>query len=137
MLGRNDSLYGRVFSWDSMPKEEVRKGVRRCAFSTVDCMLVMNYIDPEMTPNPHVHDDFDQLVYISSGRARYHVSGTSYELGPGSMLVVPAGAEHYIEPLGGAVENLDVFTPPRADFAHLLSYLSAAPGVPPPSGDHA
>lgn len=125
-------LYSRVFSWSDLPQEVVRDGVRRCAFATDDYMLVMNYIAAEMTPNPHTHENFDQLVYIVSGRAHYHVSGVPHEMGPGSIMVVPAGAEHYLTPIDGPVENLDIFSPPRADYDHLLEYarnLAATPSA--------
>jgi quercetin dioxygenase-like cupin family protein len=69
-----------------------------------------------MDLNPHHHDDFDQLVLILGGRCKYYVDGVPHEMGPGSMLLVPRGAEHYIEPTEGPCINVDVFTPPRADF---------------------
>jgi hypothetical protein len=45
---------------------------------------------------------------------------------------VPAGSPHYIEPLNGPCLNLDIFTPPRADLMHLVSYLTdEQPATPP------
>jgi hypothetical protein len=43
----------------------------------------------------------------------------------GSMLLVPAGAEHYIQPLSEPCINLDVFAPPRADYAGFAQKLIA------------
>lgn len=115
-----------VARWDDLPIEEVRPGVRRCGFGTPDVTLVMNYIAPDMQPSPHTHENFDQIAVIVSGRAVYHVAGVGHEVGPGSVLLIPAGQEHWIEPVGDApVENLDVFAPPRADYAHLLSWMGA------------
>ncbi len=124
-----EQLYDKVFTWAELPQEEVRHGVRRCAFATDDYMLVMNYIDAEMTPNPHTHADFDQFAYIVSGRCIYNVGSTPHELAAGSFILVPAGVEHYIQPLGGPVENLDVFSPPRADYQHLLDYGTELTGT--------
>lgn len=125
-MGRNESLYGQVLQWDELPIEEVRPGVRRSSYSTDQVMLVMNRLSPDMTLGPHVHEDFDQLAYVIEGHANYYIAGVAHKMGPGSMLLVPAGAEHYIEPLGDSDEivlNLDVFVPPRADLLHLVSYL--------------
>ena len=120
----DQGLYNKVFLWEELPQEVVREGVRRCAFATDDYMMVMNVIEAEMTPNPHTHETFDQLVYIVSGRAHYHVSGVAHEMGPGSIMMVPAGAEHYLTPIDGPVHNLDIFSPPRADYQHLLDYAA-------------
>lgn len=120
---QSEQLYRRVFRWNDLPEEEVRPGVRRRSYSTDNCMLVMNALDPDMQLNPHVHEDFDQLVYIVDGRCNYYVDGEPHEMTAGSMMLVPAKSPHYIEPLGGPCLNLDIFTPPRADLMHLLSYL--------------
>jgi hypothetical protein len=38
--------------------------------------------------------------------------------------LIPAGKEHYIEPVGSdVVKNIDVFTPLRQDLAHLLDWM--------------
>lgn len=120
---RSSQLYRRVLRWDDIPEESLRPGVRRKSYSTDSCMLVMNTLEPEMQLNPHVHDDFDQLVYIVEGRCNYYVDGEPHEMTAGSMMLVPAGSAHYIEPLDGPCLNLDIFTPPRSDLAHLVSYL--------------
>jgi mannose-6-phosphate isomerase-like protein (cupin superfamily) len=76
-----------------------------------------------MDLRPHVHD-FDQIAMIVSGRANYFVDGEPSEMGPGSILLVPAGLEHYIEPVGDeVVQNIDVFTPCRDDLAHLIDWM--------------
>ena len=119
----SEKLYGRVVRWDDVPEEDVRPGVRRRGYATDDCMLVMNELEPGMQLNPHVHDEFDQLVYIVAGECRYFIDDKPHAMSAGSMLLVPAGSPHYIEPIGGTCLNLDIFVPPRADLAHLMSYL--------------
>lgn len=115
------NLHRRVVRWEDLPLEDVRPGVKRCGYTTDQVQLVMNVVEPGMELNPHSHDDFDQLVYIVSGRANYYIDDVPYELGPGSLLLVPAGSPHYIEPFE-TTHNLDIFVPPRADFAHLADY---------------
>lgn len=109
--------------WEEIPDEEVRPGVRRRGFGTKDMLLVLNEAQPGMELRPHSHD-FDQIAMITAGTAIYHVSGTPHEVGPGSVLLVPAGAEHYIEPTGDeTVHNIDVFAPARGDYLHLLEWM--------------
>lgn len=110
-------------TWAEIPGEQVRPGVSRKGFGTDDVILVMNTVEPEMEARPHSHADFDQIATIVSGQAIYHVGDTPHRVGPGSLLLIPAGVEHYIEPVGDEpVENLDVFAPARDDYRHLLDW---------------
>jgi quercetin dioxygenase-like cupin family protein len=122
---RNPVLYGRVINWDDIPEETVRPGVRRKVYATDEVMIAWHSLDVGMDVNPHSHADFDQLVYIAEGLCDYHVAGTPHRMGPGSLMLVPAGAEHHIVPIEGPCINLDVFVPPRADFASSLGYLAS------------
>jgi quercetin dioxygenase-like cupin family protein len=109
--------------WDDIPGETVRPGVHRRGFGTDDVLLVMHDLEPGMELRPHSHP-FDQIAVITEGRAVYHVGERRNEVGPGSVLLVPAGVEHYIEPLGEEpVKNLDVFAPCREDYRHLIEWM--------------
>jgi len=112
--------------WEEIPDEFVREGVRRRGFGTSACLLVMNECEPGMDVRSHVHDDFDQIAMILRGRAIYHVGDVDNEMGPGSIVLIPAGVPHSIEPVGEeTVQNIDVFAPCREDLAHLLTWMQA------------
>ena len=89
-----------AYTWDQIPDEPVRPGVRRRAFGTGDVMLVLNHCEPGMDVRPHSHD-FDQIAMITKGRAIYHIGDET-------------------------VENIDVFAPAREDYLHLLEWLPSA-----------
>ena len=109
--------------WEDILLEDVRPGVRRRGFGTNDVLLVMNLCEPGMDLRPHVHE-FDQIAMIVKGRCNYFVGDERSEMGPGSILLIPAGEEHYIEPLGEeTVENIDLFAPARQDLAHLTDWM--------------
>ena len=110
--------------WEEIPDEFVRDGVRRRGFGNDGALLVMNELTPGMKLFPHVHEDFDQIATIVSGTAVYYVDGVGHEVGPGSLILIPAGQPHYIEPTGSdKVLNLDVFGPARKDLLHLLDWM--------------
>jgi quercetin dioxygenase-like cupin family protein len=110
--------------WQDIPDEFVREGVRRRGFGTAGALLVMNELTPGMQLAPHVHEEFDQIAYIVSGTAVYYVDGVGHQVGPGSLILIPAGRPHYIEPTGTEkVMNLDVFGPARQDLVHLLDWM--------------
>jgi quercetin dioxygenase-like cupin family protein len=117
-----------VSRWDDLPREDVRRGVSRQAFGTDDVILVLNRVETTIEVKPHRHDDFDQIATIVSGEAIYHVGDEAHRVGPGSLLLIPAGVDHYIEPCGDEpVMNLDVFAPARADYRHLLDWMHDVP----------
>jgi mannose-6-phosphate isomerase-like protein (cupin superfamily) len=109
--------------WDDIPGESARGGVFRRGFGTDRVLLVMHDLDPNMDLSPHRHD-FDQIAVIVEGEAIYHVGDRDNVVGPGSVLLIPAGVEHYIEPTGSTpVKNLDVFAPCREDYRHLIEWM--------------
>ena len=115
-----------AFNWDDIPDEPVRPGIRRRGFGTNDVILVRNDCQPGMEKRPHTHE-FDQIAMISKGRAIYHIGDEHNEVGPGSIMLIPAGVEHYIEPIGDeTVENIDVFAPARDDYLHLLDWMGSS-----------
>ncbi|MEO8291299.1 MAG: cupin domain-containing protein [Gaiellaceae bacterium] len=113
----------KAVRWEEIPDEPVRPGIRRRGFGTKDVLLVLNHCEPGMDLRPHSHE-FDQIAMITKGRAIYHIGEEANEVGPGSLLLIPAGVEHYIEPLGDeVVENIDVFAPAREDYMHLVDWM--------------
>jgi mannose-6-phosphate isomerase-like protein (cupin superfamily) len=120
----HESLPAVVTTWREIPGEVVRPGVQRRGFGTKEVMVVMNDIATEMEPNPHVHEDLEQVALILKGRAIYHIGDVGHHVGPGSIMLIPAGVEHWIEPDGDEpIENLDIFAPARSDYAHLLAWM--------------
>lgn len=119
----SQALAGVVVNWDDVPEDVIRPGVRRRVYSTDEVMLCWHSLSVGMDLRPHHHDDFDQLALVLQGEANYYIEGVAHRMGPGSMLLVPKGAEHYIEPLTEPCINLDVFAPPRADYAELAERL--------------
>lgn len=112
----------RHYKWDSLPKEAVRSGVTRSGFRGDDVLLVMNWLEPGMDVNPHSHP-FEQVVYIVQGQARFHIGDEVFDAGPGSLIRIPPDVRHYAEVIGDEpVMNLDVFSPIREDYRHLVDY---------------
>jgi quercetin dioxygenase-like cupin family protein len=122
---RDEKLYGRVITWHEIPEEEVRPGVRRRAYASDAVMVTLNTVVRGMELRPHTHPGMDQLVFITEGECRYHVAGVAHEMGPGSLMLVPGDAEHYIEPVSASCVNIDIFVPPRADYADALAWIES------------
>ncbi|MGH8135418.1 MAG: cupin domain-containing protein [Steroidobacteraceae bacterium] len=111
--------------WDELPKEDVRPGVKRAGFRGDDVLLVMNWLQPGMQTNPHRHP-FEQIVYVVKGRMRFVVGDKVIDADAGSVIRVPPDVLHYGEPIGSEpVLNLDVFSPFREDYRHLVDHQKA------------
>ena len=111
-----------VYAWDELTKEVVRPGVSRTAFRGDGALMVMNWLEPGMEKKPHSHP-FEQLAYVVQGRVRFEISDNVVEVGPGEVVRIPPDVMHCGEAIGDEVAmNLDVFAPPRADYAHLTEY---------------
>ena len=55
-------------------------------------------------------------MFIMQGEADFYVEGIPYRLGPGCMMAIAPGVEHYICAVGDVpVLNMDIFTPKRPD----------------------
>lgn len=112
----------RVYEWDKLPKEDVRPGVSRVGFSGDNVLMVMNWLEPGMEVRPHSHP-FEQLVYIVKGTMRFVIEDEEFIINAGGMIRIPPSVEHYGEPIGDEqVMNLDVFSPIRDDYRHLVDY---------------
>ncbi len=120
----NDSPV-QVFNWDDLEREHVRPGVSRAGFRGDNVLLVMNWLKPGMETRPHSHP-CEQLVYVVQGTMRFHVEDEVHDVATGGLLRIPPNAIHYGEPLGDEVVlNLDVFSPIRDDYRHLVAYQAA------------
>lgn len=122
------------YDWNQLEREVVRPGVERVGFGSDKVMCVMNWLAPGMDTFPHKHP-FEQLVLILQGRARFYIGDEMVEAGPGSMIRIPPDVMHYAEPVGEEIVlNLDVFAPPRDDYAHLVNYQNGQSASPRPAG---
>ena len=109
-------------NWNTLDREVVRKGVERVGFRGDDVLLVMNWLEPGMDVNPHSHP-FEQVAVIVSGKVRFHVGDEVFEAEPGTFIRIPPNVMHYGEPIGDEPAlNLDVFSPIRDDYKHLVEH---------------
>ncbi len=65
-------------------------------------------------PN-HKHKEENHFAYIYRGRARITIGDVSSEVGPGQMIVFPAGTPHRIERIGDTPVEAMVFSTPAFD----------------------
>jgi len=63
-------------------------------------------------PQQHRHAQHDEGFYVISGTARFTVGDNSYDVGPGTLVMVPTGAPHtFANPGEEPTVLLNTFTP--------------------------
>ncbi len=65
-------------------------GAKAVTFRVVD-MLPVSQQEPR---KPHAHPDFEEVIYVISGRGKFWVEGEWHNIKEGDALLVPAGVMH-------------------------------------------
>jgi quercetin dioxygenase-like cupin family protein len=90
-------------------------------------------------PIPHAHDEFDEAIYVLSGRLQVLGEDEPQEASPGSMFVAPRGNRHgFSNPFGEQATVLGLWAPPEPALAFMREIGAALTGGHPArSGPHA
>jgi hypothetical protein len=106
--------------------------------------FMVNFLDPQVGPrdpdqlSPHHHDDFEQCSLAVDGEWVHHIrtpwgprrsqwrADEHRAIGSPSVAIIPPPTVHTSEAVGAGVNRLlDIFCPPRADFARRGWVLNA------------
>lgn len=97
--------------------------------------LMVNFLAEEPRPrdvhklSPHHHDDFEQISLAVKGRFMHHIRypwgpdstrwrpDENREIATPSICVIPPPTVHTTQGIGEHQQLIDIFSPPRADFA--------------------
>lgn len=84
-------------------------------------------------PIPHAHDEFDEAIYVLTGRLLVGGDGDPAEARPGSMFVAPRGQRHaFSNPFDEPALVLGLWGPPEPALAFMRDIGAALrPGTPP------
>ena len=82
---------------------------RKVLYTGKHSQLVLMSLKPNEEIGMEVHPDNDQFFRFEKGEGECIIDGNSYELGDGSVIVVPAGAQHNVINTSGT-EDLKMYT---------------------------
>ncbi len=84
-------------------------------------------------PIPHAHDEFDEAIYVLSGRLLVTGDAGPREAAPGSMFVAPRGQRHgFSNPYDEGALVLGIWAPPEPALAFMREIGAAlSPDAPP------
>ncbi|MFT3917057.1 MAG: cupin domain-containing protein [Anaeromyxobacteraceae bacterium] len=96
-----------VRRWDAAKLQKLNLFETARFFADVYCMEV------GQQQKPHVHADSDKLYAVLEGTAVATVGGEEATLGPGEVVLCPAGVEHAIENRGPGRAAVLAFAAPH------------------------
>lgn len=105
---------------DQIPSIEISPGVRIRTPHLKNLMLSYLEMDEGTVVPLHKHPH-EQGGILLKGRLELTIGDEVRVVEPGSLFLVPANVYHKARPVGGPVVVLDVFSPPREDYAALLN----------------
>ena len=87
---------------------------RRVLFTTTHVQVVVMAIQPGEDIGAEVHQYTDQVFSLVAGFATVEVNGSIQNLGPGDIVIVPAGAQHNVKCVGTEPLKLyTIYSPPN------------------------
>jgi len=82
---------------------------RKVLYTGKHCQLVLMSLKPMEEIGMEVHADNDQFFRFEAGQGKCIIDGNEYALTDGSVIIVPAGAEHNIINVS-ETEDLKLYT---------------------------
>jgi quercetin dioxygenase-like cupin family protein len=101
------------------------EGVVARAVSGAEATLAAIELDPGAVVPEHAHLN-EQTGILVNGSLTFTIGGEVKELGPGAMWVIPAHTPHSVEVGPDGASLLELFAPPRADWAGLDRLAASA-----------
>jgi quercetin dioxygenase-like cupin family protein len=109
--------HGTTYSWNDLPREELKAGLSRHFVAGDGAMLAHIYFEKGVSVPKHSHEN-EQITWVVEGLLRLTLGDDEdqvVELGPGDVLHIPPHVPHSAVALEATVD-VDVFTPPRSDW---------------------
>jgi quercetin dioxygenase-like cupin family protein len=100
--------------WHTIPLEDLNPLLQRQFVVGQEIMLARVLLKKGCIVPQHSHHN-EQLTYILDGALKFWIDGKEITVHAGEVLCIPANMPHKAEALEDTVD-LDVFTPPRADW---------------------
>ena len=69
---------------------------REVLYTAQNMQLVLMNLKPGEDIGVEIHTENDQFFRFEAGEGRVFIDGTSYEVGDGDAIIVPAGSEHNV-----------------------------------------
>ncbi|HET7566393.1 MAG TPA: cupin domain-containing protein [Gaiellaceae bacterium] len=103
--------------WDDVPREQLNPQIARQLVTGERLMIAHVHLAKGAVVPAHAHEN-EQLTYILAGCLRFWLGedgAETLDVAAGEVLCIPPNVVHKAEALEDTLD-VDVFTPPRADW---------------------
>ncbi len=115
-MSQKDENFFNIDDHEGGIPRELAAGVTARIFPGAQAMVSVVRLDPNSHTKSHAHPQ-EQWGFLLSGSAMRIQGGETIPVGPGDFWVTPGGVEHNIIAGPDGAVALDVFAPPRPDYA--------------------
>jgi len=95
-----------MYAVDIAAADPLQRRVPRVLHTSKHVQLVVMTLQPGEEIRAEVHEHNDQVLTFVKGTVRAEVGGETRDVGPGDVVVVPAGTRHNFADTGGAPARL-------------------------------
>ncbi len=88
---------------------------RKVLYTAGHCQLVLMSLKPGEEIGSEVHEDGDQFFRFEKGTGKVIINETTYKVGDGDTVIVPAGAQHNVinTSTTDALKLYTIYSPPH------------------------
>jgi quercetin dioxygenase-like cupin family protein len=104
----------KYIRWNDIPLEDLNPLLQRHFVVGEQIMVARVLLKKGCVVPEHSHHN-EQITYILQGALKFDIDGKEIVVGAGEVLCIPPNMPHKATALEDTVD-LDVFTPPRADW---------------------
>jgi mannose-6-phosphate isomerase-like protein (cupin superfamily) len=103
-----------MYTTDITAETLLNTAFRRVLFTTIHVQVVVMALKPGEDIGSEVHEHTDQVLTFVEGYARAEVDGEVRDVGPGDIVIVPAGMRHDFTNVGHTDLKLyTIYSPPN------------------------
>jgi quercetin dioxygenase-like cupin family protein len=113
--GAGTVLQSSVFDWNAMKVEPTSVGTRRTVFRSATATLdelechVTTLNPGQASHAPHKHPE-EEILIVREGTVEVLANGTTYRVGPGSVIFQASNQEHALRNVGDTPATYHVFS---------------------------
>lgn len=115
-MSQKDENFFNINDQEGGIPRDLAAGVTARIFPGAQAMVSVVRLEPNSHTKSHAHPQ-EQWGFLLSGSAMRIQDGETIPVGPGDFWVTPGGIEHNIIAGPDGAVALDVFAPPRQDYA--------------------